>query len=143
MVKLPPPKRGTALKIKMLAYNTKNKTSNTLMRNQRSWGGFWGAAFSLATEEQLNKALQAEVELADNKRVLSSSLYNITLTNAQMISSLKTLTSRVSKLVVEEQGVFYQIDTIMDSESQYLEPYKFSRQDHYASGRLPNDTAAN
>jgi hypothetical protein len=26
-------------------------------RSCRSWGGFWGAAFSLATEEQLNKAL--------------------------------------------------------------------------------------
>jgi hypothetical protein len=61
------------------------------------------------------------VELADNGRILSSSLFNMTITNAQMISSLKTLTTGVSKLVTEEQGIFDQIDTIMDSESQYLE----------------------
>jgi hypothetical protein len=61
------------------------------------------------------------VELADNERILSSSLFNMTVTNAQMISSLKTLTTGVSKLVTEEQGIFDQIDTIMDSESQYLE----------------------
>ncbi len=68
-----------------------------------------------------NKALQKEVELADNERILSSSLFNMTITNAQMISSLKTLTTGVSKLVTEEQGSIDQIDTIMDSESQYLE----------------------
>ena len=61
------------------------------------------------------------MELTDNERILSSSLFNITITNAQMISSLKTLTTGVSKLVTEEQGIFDQIDTIMDSESQYLE----------------------
>ncbi len=61
------------------------------------------------------------MELADNERILSSSLFNMTVTNAQMISSLKTLTTGVSKLVTEEQGIFDQIDTIMDSESQYLE----------------------
>ncbi|MFO0004316.1 MAG: hypothetical protein ACK559_24610, partial [bacterium] len=85
-------------------------------------GGFWGAALSLATEDQLNQALQKEVEITDNERILSSSLFNITITNAQMISSLKTLTTGVGKLVTEEQGIFDQIDTIMDSESQYVEP---------------------
>jgi hypothetical protein len=45
----------------------------------------------------------------------------MTITNGQMLSSLKTLTTGVSKLVTEEQGIFDQIDTIMDSESQYLE----------------------
>jgi hypothetical protein len=112
----------------MLAYNATNnapaptqKNAPAKKRSRRSWGGFWGAAFSLATEEQLNKALQKEVELADNERILSSSLFNMTITNAQMISSLKTLTTGVSKLVTEEQGIFDQIDTIMDSESQYLE----------------------
>ncbi len=112
----------------MLAYNATNsapalvqKIAPAKKRSRRSWGGFWGAAFSLATEEQLNKALQKEVELADNERILSSSLFNMTITNAQMISSLKTLTTGVSKLETEEQGIFDQIDTIMDSESQYLE----------------------
>ncbi len=40
----------------------------------------------------------------------------MTITNAQ-----KTLTTGVSKLVTEEQGIFDQIDTIMDSELQYFE----------------------
>ena len=111
----------------MLAYNATNnvpavvqKIAPAKKRSRRSWGGFWGAAFSLATKEQLNKALQKEVELADNEIILSSSLFNMTITNAQMISSLKTLTTGVSKLVTVEQGIFDQIDTIMDSESQYL-----------------------
>jgi hypothetical protein len=104
-IKKPLPKPKVSLKIKMLAYNA---TNNVLVqkRGPRSWGGFWGAAFSLATEEQLNKALQKEVELPDNELILSSSLFNMTITNAQMISSLKTLTTGVSKLVTEEQGIF-------------------------------------
>jgi hypothetical protein len=127
-IKKPLSKPKVSLKIKMLAYNATNsapalvqKIAPAKKRSRRSWGGFWGAAFSLATEEQLNKALQKEVELADNERILSSSLFNMTITNAQMISSLKTLTTGVSKLETEEQGIFDQIDTIMDSESQYLE----------------------
>jgi hypothetical protein len=127
-IKRPLSKPKTSLKIKMLAYNATNnipavvqKVAPTKKRSRRSWGGFWGAALSLATEDQLNQALQKEVEITDNERILSSSLFNITITNAQMISSLKTLTTGVSKLVTEEQGIFDQIDTIMDSESQYLE----------------------
>ncbi len=47
-VKLPPPKPKTALKIKMLGYSANNNTIDH-KRVRRSWGGFWGAAFSLAT----------------------------------------------------------------------------------------------
>jgi hypothetical protein len=66
-IKKPLPKPKVSLKIKMLAYNaTNNAPAPAQKRGRRSWGGFWGAAFSLATEEQLNKALQKEVELADN-----------------------------------------------------------------------------
>jgi hypothetical protein len=87
-IKKPLPKPKVSLKIKMLAYNATNNAP-VQKRSRRSWGGFWGAAFSLATEEQLNKALQKEVELADNERILSSFLFNMTITNAQMCAGLR------------------------------------------------------
>jgi hypothetical protein len=49
-------------------------------------------------------------------------------------------------LVTEEQGIFDQIDTIMDSESQYLEQLNelINLVDNAdISSRLSNDTTAN
>ncbi len=85
----------------MLAYNATNnapapvqKNAPAKKRSRRSWGGFWGAAFSLATEEQLNKALQKKVELADNERILSSSLFGVSSTDQpDKTSTVRTSTS--------------------------------------------------
>ena len=138
--------KSVNLKVKMLAYSTgdapqwlaavdkhlgrskrniqqryKRRRRNILQRNKRSWGGFWGSAFSLATQEDMNKALAHEMEIGDNEIKIADSLYNVTVTNSQIISSLKTLTKGVGKLVSEEQTIFDQIDTIMVSEERYLE----------------------
>ena len=90
-------------------------------RVKRSWGGFWGSAFSLATQEDMTKVLQHELEIAENESKLSKALFNITITNSQLMTALKSVTAGVSKLVGEEKSIFSQIDTIMQTEEKYIE----------------------
>jgi hypothetical protein len=99
---------------------TRPPNMKSAARPKRSWGGFWGDALSLATQEDMNKVLEHELSIGDNELKLSKSLWNITITNSQMISSLKTVTSGISKLVTEEQSIFDQIDEIMGTEEKYL-----------------------
>ena len=99
---------------------TKTKMA-TKPRPKRSWGTFWGGTFALATQEDMNKVLKHEVDISDNELKLSKSLFNITLTNSQLINSLKVVSSGVDKLVHEEQSIFKQIDSLFESEERYLE----------------------
>ena len=96
-------------------------TTTSKTRTKRSWGGFWGSAFALATQEDMNKVLQHEMDISDNERKMSDSLFNITLTNSQLLSSLKSVTAGIDKLVNEEQTIFTQIDTLFESEEKYIE----------------------
>jgi hypothetical protein len=90
-------------------------------RKKRSWGGFWGSAFALATQEDMDKVLKHELDLADNESKLSQALFNITITNSQLIGALKSVTAGVTKLVGEEKNIFSQIDAIMHTEEKYIE----------------------
>lgn len=90
-------------------------------RTKRSWGTFWGSTFALATQEDMTKVLEHELSMGDNELKLSKSLWNITITNSQLINSLKAVTAGVDKLVHEEQTIFSQIDSLFESEEKQLE----------------------
>jgi hypothetical protein len=64
---------------------------------------------------------QDELSMGDNELKLSKSLWNITITNSQLINSLKAVTAGVDKLVHEEQTIFSQIDSLFESEEKQLE----------------------
>ena len=90
-------------------------------RIKRSWGTFWGSALSLATQDDLDKILKHELNMADNDLKLSKAMFNITSTNSQLIASLKSVTSGVEKMVSEEKTIFSQMDSIMTTEERLLE----------------------
>jgi hypothetical protein len=113
MIRSKPAKISTVLSV--------NSISNVNNRPKRSWGGFWGGAFSLATQEDMDKILKHELNVDDNELKISNSLWNVTVTNSKMINSLKAVTSGIDKLVHEEQDIFDQIDSIMESEQQSLQ----------------------
>jgi hypothetical protein len=69
----------------------------------------------------MNRALKHELDIADNESKLSKALSNITVTNAQLINSVKAVTSGMTKLVNDEKTIFSQLDTIMNTEEDYLE----------------------
>ncbi len=127
------PKIGSYILEKKLTKSTQNSdTSNVYeltklpsqskpTRVKRSWGGFWGSTFALATQEEMNKIVIREMEMSHNEQVLGNSLMNVTITNAQIINSLKAVSGGVNKLISDEQTIFDQIDSIVTSEEQYLE----------------------
>lgn len=90
-------------------------------RTKRSWGTFWGSALSLATQDDMDKILKHELDMADNDLKLSKAMFNITLTNSKLIASLKSMTSGVEKMVSEEKTIFSQIDSVMTTEERLLE----------------------
>jgi hypothetical protein len=46
---------------------TRPPNMKSAARPKRSWGGFWGDALSLATQEDMNKVLEHELSIGDNE----------------------------------------------------------------------------
>jgi hypothetical protein len=113
------PTGGTHKSLGMITANS--PTNKEVTRTKRSWGTFWGSALSLATQDDMDRILKHELDMADNDLKLSKAMSNITLTNSQLIASLKSVTSGVKKLVSEEKTIFSQIDSIMTTEERLLE----------------------
>ena len=113
------PTGGTHKSLGMITANS--PTNKEVTRTKRSWGTFWGSALSLATQDDMDRILKHELDMADNDLKLSKAMSNITLTNSQLIASLKSVTSGVEKLVSEEKTIFSQIDSIMTTEERLLE----------------------
>jgi len=93
----------------------------TMPRSKRSWGGFWGSVFSLASQDDISKNHQHELKLDHNELKIATTLRNVTVTNANLLASLQNVTAGVFELITEEKDIFSQIQYIMHAEDEQTE----------------------
>ena len=68
--------------------NVANPTTTTVRsssRSKRSWGGFWGSVFALATQDDITKIYQHELDVDHNNIYVAQTIQNLTKTNYNLI----------------------------------------------------------
>jgi len=102
---------------------TANPTTTTVRspsRSKRSWGGFWGSVFALATQDDITKIYQHELDVDHNNIYVAQTIQNLTKTNYNLIGSLQSVSSGVKNLIDKEKTIFSQIQHIMLTETTLM-----------------------